>query len=681
MYSRNYTKRYPVFQNTMTDTGEQVTDSNTEGQNDEDTAWFNQNHLLGRWLWHFRNISSEEITKIKISCDHSDGEYFFGEDATIMASYDDHSAVLKIKWMKELNSRDYSVPIDTRLQKYTGSTHSNKVEKPMLLIKNCDESDIGTYYLLVLCINNLPIYSNKINLKVVKGRPIVTLNPVPLALQSELVQIKATIRCFPKCQSVIWMKDNECIDITAPKHEGSIDNCEFPVLCIKNVNEKDNGVYKVIARNELGEGENKEDLEVIGKTKMIFISGPVVVTPSETITFHAYLPGKKISNAKWWKIKDQSKKILEVNDEKYCIYQMKDKLRFEITLADEDDSAAYQLSWKTKKSNRINVHIDDSGMFSTSKQGNCLRFFELQSVSAEAMRIVLDKRMPDSFNDKIKQYRKLSEVRSKKSKKEKDFLSRLKNGKITSSKDMDISLLYLLIQNLWTERAPKNGWGKNPTENDIDPADDIERIRCYRNSICHSDASGMDIKTFNFSCLDLFMAIERLSLNDPKLMQSSCDIMNKVCTKGKDLQKMIEKLENEKKLNQAPINEDPSSPLSSQDEDRDEDPMPRTSPSPANKETNGRAQTTERPVQYADRGVSDSSDSETHDEEQRTKRSMRYIYGRVSDSFSDSLDSDNWYWYGMVWNGMVINSRSCSCYTGCSIDDNHLIFLRKHFLY
>lgn len=91
---------------------------------------------------------------------------------------------------------------------------------------------------------------------------------------------------------------------------------------------------------------------------MIFISGPVVVTPSKTITFDAYLPGQGIFNAKWWKIKDQSKKLLEVDDKKYCIYQMKDKIRFEITLADKDDSAAYQLSWKTKKSNRINVHID-----------------------------------------------------------------------------------------------------------------------------------------------------------------------------------------------------------------------------------------------------------------------------------------------------------------------------------
>lgn len=91
---------------------------------------------------------------------------------------------------------------------------------------------------------------------------------------------------------------------------------------------------------------------------MIFISGPVVVTPSETITFHAHMPGRGISNMKWWKIKEQSKKVLEIDNKKYCIYQMKDKIRFEITLADEDDSAAYQLSWKSKKSNRINVYVD-----------------------------------------------------------------------------------------------------------------------------------------------------------------------------------------------------------------------------------------------------------------------------------------------------------------------------------
>lgn len=111
-----------------------------------------------------------EITTIEISWDRSDGEYFFGEDATIRASYGNHSVVLKIYWMRKIDSVDHVERIDTKLQKYTGSTYSNMVEKPMLLIKNCDESDIGTYDLLVICKNHLPIYSNKIDLKVVKGK-------------------------------------------------------------------------------------------------------------------------------------------------------------------------------------------------------------------------------------------------------------------------------------------------------------------------------------------------------------------------------------------------------------------------------------------------------------------------------------------------------------------------------
>lgn len=69
------------------------------------------------------------------------------------------------------------------------------------------------------------------------------------------------------------------------------------------------------------------------------------------------MPGN-ISNAVWWKIKDKSTKVLKVDDRKYCLSQMKKKMRFEITLADKEDSAAYQLHWKTMKSNKIYVHVD-----------------------------------------------------------------------------------------------------------------------------------------------------------------------------------------------------------------------------------------------------------------------------------------------------------------------------------
>lgn len=70
----------------------------------------------------------------------------------------------------------------------------------------------------------------------------------------------------------------------------------------------------------------------------------------------------------------------------------------------------------------------DSKMFSTSKQGNCLRFFELQSVSANAMRIFFDK-MPDTFQEKIDKYENKKEFDSRShridSEKKKDFVSRM----------------------------------------------------------------------------------------------------------------------------------------------------------------------------------------------------------------------------------------------------------------
>lgn len=60
---------------------------------------------------------------------------------------------------------------------------------------------------------------------------------------------------------------------------------------------------------------------------------------------------------------------------------------------------------------------------------------------------------------------------------------------------------------------PKNGWGKPPGENDIDAADDIERLHQCRNLICHTDASGMDITLFNAAVVDLHGVI----FNDSKV--------------------------------------------------------------------------------------------------------------------------------------------------------------------
>lgn len=93
--------------------------------------------------------------------------------------------------------------------------------------------------------------------------------------------------------------------------------------------------------------------------QMIFISGPVVVLPSETITFHVFLPNENFSNMKWWKTKDQSKGEVETGSGKYSVIKQGDNIyRFEIVNAEKEDGAAYQCTVDNMKSNTINVYVD-----------------------------------------------------------------------------------------------------------------------------------------------------------------------------------------------------------------------------------------------------------------------------------------------------------------------------------
>lgn len=50
-------------------------------------------------------------------------------------------------------------------------------------------------------------------------------------------------------------------------------------------------------------------------------------------------------------------------------------------------------------------------------------------------------------------------------------------------------------------------WGRVHVPKDTEIPDDIERIRYYRNRVCHSDASEIDTSIFNESVLDLLGVI------------------------------------------------------------------------------------------------------------------------------------------------------------------------------
>lgn len=93
---------------------------------------------------------------------------------------------------------------------------------------------------------------------------MVTLNRIPSTVSNECVEIKATIRSFPQHDRVTWKKNREKIDITLPKYDGSTDIGNSPILCIKNVQKRnDEGIYTIIVHNKLGEGNDKSKLVII----------------------------------------------------------------------------------------------------------------------------------------------------------------------------------------------------------------------------------------------------------------------------------------------------------------------------------------------------------------------------------------------------------------------------------
>lgn len=95
----------------------------------------------------------------------------------------------------------------------------------------------------------------------------MTIHKVPSVLLNECVKFKATIRGFPKNYKVTWKKSGRNINTTDPKYKGSMVNGDISVLCIRNVEYDDNGVYTVTVQNDWGIGQSGEKLEVIGGKK------------------------------------------------------------------------------------------------------------------------------------------------------------------------------------------------------------------------------------------------------------------------------------------------------------------------------------------------------------------------------------------------------------------------------
>ncbi|XP_052067787.1 uncharacterized protein LOC127707295 [Mytilus californianus] len=78
---------------------------------------------------------------------------------------------------------------------------------------------------------------------------------------------------------------------------------------------------------------------------------------------------------------------------------------------------------------------------------------------------------------------------------------------------LDVTLIYRLLRQFQLIPPPTQGWGAIPNKADTKLADDIERIRCYRNQVAHRCDTNIDANVFD-DYFDKFQNIgRRMDLN------------------------------------------------------------------------------------------------------------------------------------------------------------------------
>ena len=98
------------------------------------------------------------------------------------------------------------------------------------------------------------------------------LRTVAKVTYNEHFELQATIRSFPKHRQIRWYKGSAVLNISRFKNYESSCKGDKAVLCIKNVTKDDEGIYRVEAFNDLGEGKSDAiTLEVIGG-KLVFVT-------------------------------------------------------------------------------------------------------------------------------------------------------------------------------------------------------------------------------------------------------------------------------------------------------------------------------------------------------------------------------------------------------------------------
>ena len=199
---------------------------------------------------------------------------------------------------------------------------------------------------------------------------------------------------------------------------------------------------------------------------------------------------------------------------------------------------------------------------STRYTTNFARLCRLLSVCAELLRDVLHHYISEVslFFELDAAHAKLMTVLNSS---QKDILYR-KRQSLLPYDDLDIALLYILLRNLCDDnthklkngqkgmKSPQNGWGKIPFQQDRSIAANIERIRYFRNEICHRERDSVTDNDFIVTWKKMEMVVAEIEkkLNNqiyPTKYVDTLKDIKEISMDPEESLKYIEKIENMKR--------------------------------------------------------------------------------------------------------------------------------------
>ncbi|XP_056016367.1 titin-like [Ostrea edulis] len=304
------------------------------------------------------------------------------------------------------------------------------------------------------------------------------------------------------------------LDLRLTNYSESTNEERISTLVISEARFEDSGLYYVSSK--AGERlSNQLSLKVKGEIPDVFLrESTTCVSLGGTLELEGHVistpPAKKIS---FWKLVDGKKGVIDISLEKYTgsTTDIKRTPVLRINKLNFRDEGSYWLRVENAVGRGESKHHE--AKFNEDDTTRITRYFRLIHLGGEALKYILERKAKPSLRKYLEE--NTEEISFLCSRSQMDQL--LKG--VENLKEMDISVTYTLLRNMPNLDRPSKGWGSTPEDDNILPADDIERIRLHYEYIAQGDIPSLSPTSFTERWTELSKAIQRLNTNvlNPKI--------------------------------------------------------------------------------------------------------------------------------------------------------------------